>query len=122
MKAVDEITRKLTDKVGISPDIARNVVQKVLGFLKTRLPESVTSKLDAALGGQLGSVPATSDDLAGEVSQIGLPIDKVPGTLEALSGWLKEKLPEGVRDKVTRALTPGGNILGKVSGWLGGKG
>jgi hypothetical protein len=119
---MDEIIRRLTDKLGIAPDMAQNVVQKVLGFLKTKLPESVTSKLNAALGGQLDSVPATSDDLAGEVSQTGLPIDKVPGTLETVSGWLKEKLPEGVRDEVTKALSPGGNILGKVKGWLGGKG
>ena len=117
---MDEIIRRLTEKVGISPETARSVVEKVLGFLKAKLPESVTAKLDSALGGQLGSVPPTSDDLAGEVSQTGLPIDKVPGTLEAVTGWLKEKLPEGVRDEVTNALSPGGNLLGKVTGWLGG--
>jgi hypothetical protein len=117
---MDEIIRKLTDKVGLSPDVARGVVEKVLGFLKTHLPESVASKLNSALGGQLDGVPEASGGLAEEVGQTGVPIDKVPGTLDAVTGWLKDKLPEGVRDEVTKALTPGGDILGKVSGWLGG--
>jgi hypothetical protein len=117
---MDQIIRMVAEKVGISPEMARAVVTKILGFLKTRLPESATSQLNAALGGTLDSVPPTSDDLVDEVGQTGLPVDKVPGTLEAVIEGIKDKLPEGIRDDVVKALTPGGGLLSKISGWLTG--
>jgi hypothetical protein len=117
---VDQIIRMVAEKVGISPEMARSVVAKILGFLKAKLPESATAQLNSALGGKLDGIPATSDDLADEVGQTGLPIDKVPGTLEAVAGWLKDKLPEGARDEVVKALTPEGGLLSKITGWLTG--
>jgi hypothetical protein len=110
----------LAEKVGISPEMAKAVVTKILGFLKTKLPESATSQLNSALGGKLDSIPATTGDLVDEVGQTGLPIDKVPGTLEAVVEGFKDKLPEGIRDDVIKALSPEGGLLSKISGWLTG--
>jgi hypothetical protein len=116
---VDQLIKTVAEKVGIPPDTARAVVTKILGFLKAKMPESAASHLNAAVGGGLDSVPPTEGDLTEAADKAGLEPEKLPGVLQTVATWLKDRLPEGVRDEVLGSLAPGGGLLSKVAGWLG---
>ena len=51
---MDELIAQLTQRVGLSPEQARQATETVLGFVKARLPAPIAGQLDAALGAQGG--------------------------------------------------------------------
>lgn len=66
---MEELIKQIVSKTGISEDQARNAATTVIGFLKGKLPESIGSHLDSALGsaaGALGNV-----DLGAVTSSLG---------------------------------------------------
>jgi uncharacterized protein (DUF2267 family) len=65
---MNELTKKLADRVGISEDQAQKAVDVVVAFLKERLPGPISGQLDSLLG-QGGSV---ADAAKGIGSKLGL--------------------------------------------------
>ena len=53
---MNELAKRVADRVGIGEDQAQKAVEIVVGFLKERLPAPVSSQLDSFLdqGGSLG--------------------------------------------------------------------
>jgi hypothetical protein len=49
---MNELVNLITQKTGISNDMAQQIVQIVSGYLKDRLPEPVASQVSNALGSQ----------------------------------------------------------------------
>jgi uncharacterized protein (DUF2267 family) len=47
---MNELVKKVAERVGISEDQARKAVDVVTGFIKERLPGPVASQLDSVLG------------------------------------------------------------------------
>jgi hypothetical protein len=48
---MDELVKLLSDKVGMSEDMAKQAVQVVMGYLKDKLPAPVAGQIDGLLGG-----------------------------------------------------------------------
>jgi uncharacterized protein (DUF2267 family) len=117
---VQELISTIAQKAGLSADTARAFVQKVLAFLKGKLPESAVNQLNAALGGALDKVGAAPASLADAVTDSGIDTEKVPEATQALLGQLKEKLPESASGAVEKALADESGVLGglfkKVAG------
>lgn len=68
---MDELVKSVADRVGISEDQAKKAVDVIVGFLKQRLPGSVSGQLDSLIaGGSTGS--ATADAAKGLGSKLGL--------------------------------------------------
>jgi hypothetical protein len=63
---MDELIKQVVERTGISEQQARGAVDTVLGFLKTRLPESIAGQLDGLVGGAGGAVGGLADK-AGDV-------------------------------------------------------
>ena len=49
---MDEITKLIVSKTGISEDHARLAVETVIGFLKTKLPAPIAIQLDSIIQGK----------------------------------------------------------------------
>ena len=49
---MDEIVKLLSQKLGLSEAVARQAVEIVVGFLKTKMPAPIASQLDAILAGK----------------------------------------------------------------------
>jgi hypothetical protein len=60
---MDELIQQITSRTGISDDQARQAVDVVMSFAKTKLPEPIASQLDGLMSG--GS-PA---DMMGQAQQ-----------------------------------------------------
>jgi hypothetical protein len=63
---MDELIKQVVERTGISEQQARDAVETVLGFLKTRLPEPIAGQLDGLVGGAGGAVGGLADK-AGDV-------------------------------------------------------
>jgi len=48
---MDELVKQIAQKVGISPDQARQAVTMVVDFLKTKLPAPIANQVQAVLSG-----------------------------------------------------------------------
>ena len=48
---MDELIKLVSEKTGISEELARTAVETVLGYLKEQLPAPIASQIDALLGG-----------------------------------------------------------------------
>ncbi len=59
---MDELIELVADKAGLSPQVARTVVNTVLDLPKDRLPGPVSSQIDGLLGGS-GGADAAKDAL-----------------------------------------------------------
>lgn len=75
LNAMDELITQLTQRVGLTPDQARQAVETVLGFVKGRLPAPIASQLDGMLGGAAGGAaggptPTASTDATSDISGI----------------------------------------------------
>ncbi len=55
---IDELVQKLSQKTGLSPEKAQEVVNVIVGHLKEKLPAPLASGLDSYLAG--GSVEGES--------------------------------------------------------------
>jgi hypothetical protein len=66
---MNELVQLLQQKTGLSQDMAQQVANTVVGFLKTKLPGPLASGLDDLLGaGASGDAAAASGDAAGGAS------------------------------------------------------
>ncbi len=63
---MDELINQVAQRTGLAPDKARTAVDTVLGFLKSKLPDSMASQLDSALaGGSTGGLADAAKGLGG---------------------------------------------------------
>lgn len=72
---MDELIKQVVERTGISEQQARGAVETVLGFIKTRLPESLAGQLDGLVGGASGAAGgiagAAGDVLGGLGGMLG---------------------------------------------------
>ena len=52
---MDELIKMVSDKVGISEDMAKQAVEVVIGYLKDKLPAPIAGQIDGLLGGEGGA-------------------------------------------------------------------
>jgi hypothetical protein len=67
---MDELVKQITERTGISESQAKTAVDTVVGFLRTRLPESIGGHLDSVIaggGGVVGDLAGKAGDVAGNV-------------------------------------------------------
>ena len=50
---MDELIKLVTEKTGLSEDLAKMAVDTVIGFLKQKLPAPVAGQIDGLLGGEI---------------------------------------------------------------------
>lgn len=64
---MDELVQLVSQKTGLSPDVARTAVETVVGYLKDKLPAPVANQVEALLkGGQAGKgLGGIADSLGG---------------------------------------------------------
>lgn len=67
---MDELIKQVVERTGISEAQARTAVETVLGFVKTRLPESISGHLDGLLGGAAGAAGGVAGGLAGQAGDV----------------------------------------------------
>ncbi len=48
---MDELVNQISSRTGISEDQARQAVEMVIGFIKTKLPEPLASQVDSLVAG-----------------------------------------------------------------------
>ena len=84
---MNELVQLLQQKIGLSQDVAEKVVDTVVGFLKTKLPEPMASGLDSLLGGG-ASTEAAAGDAAADAGGI---MDKAKSMVAGLGGMLGNK-------------------------------
>ncbi len=54
---MDELVKLVSEKTGLSEQMARTAVETVLGFLKDKLPGPIAAQMDSVLsGGGLGGL------------------------------------------------------------------
>lgn len=68
---MDELIKLVSQKTGLSEDMAKTAVDTVIGFLKQRLPAPIAGQIDSVLGGAgdapgLGSVAKGLGGLLGK--------------------------------------------------------
>jgi hypothetical protein len=67
---MDELIKQVAERTGISESQAQTAVTTVLGFLKTRLPESLAGQLDGLIGGAAGAAGGVAGGLAGTAGDV----------------------------------------------------
>jgi hypothetical protein len=67
---MDELIKLVSQKTGISEQMARTAVETVIGFLKQKLPAPIAGQIDAVLGGS-GSGQGLGDITKGLGSILG---------------------------------------------------
>lgn len=73
---MDELIKKVADKVGVTPDQAKTAIETVLGFVKDKLPAPIAAQIEGALNG-------------GGESGGGLDIGDVTGAIGGIFGGKK---------------------------------
>jgi uncharacterized protein (DUF2267 family) len=63
---MDELTKLVANKAGISEAQAKKAVETVLGFLKDKLPPPVAGQVEAVLKGDAGGVAGKLGGLFGK--------------------------------------------------------
>jgi len=61
---VDQLINQVADRTGLSPDRAREAVEMVVSFLKSKLPAPIASQIDGVLGSQ-----SMSQSMSGAANQ-----------------------------------------------------
>jgi uncharacterized protein (DUF2267 family) len=62
---MEELVKLVATKVGISEEQARQAVELVLGYMKDKMPESLSGQVEAALEGDLGGLEDLVSGLGG---------------------------------------------------------
>jgi len=63
---MDELVELVSQKTGISEEMARTAVETVIGYLKEKLPDPIAGRIDSLLsGGGLEDVAKGLGDLLG---------------------------------------------------------
>lgn len=126
---MDQLVSQIAQHTGISPDLARQGVQLVGGFLKGKLPAGVGGQIDTLLGGQTISTPqlaqaTTPDQIVGGISQYTKAPEGVAKMIVQMVGnFLADKIPAPFGDQVKSLLGIGGEhagILEQAKDALGG--
>lgn len=103
---MDQLISQITQRTGVSPELARQGVQLVGGFLKGKLPTGASGQIDTALGGQTISTPqlaqaTTLDQIVGVISQYTkMPESATRMVVQMAGGFLADKLPAPFGDQV----------------------
>lgn len=63
---MEELIKLVSQKAGLSEEIAKKAVDAVIGYLKDKLPAPIAGQIDGVLGG--GGVP---EDLGGLAKGLG---------------------------------------------------
>ena len=67
---MDELVKLVSQKTGISEEMARMAVEIVLGYLKEKLPAPIAGQIDSVLGGvgmeDLGGLAKGLGDILGK--------------------------------------------------------
>jgi len=48
---MDELVKRVSQKTGLSEEMAKTAVETVIGFLKEKLPAPIAGQIDSVLGG-----------------------------------------------------------------------
>jgi hypothetical protein len=51
VKTMDELVKLVSQKTGISEEVARTAVETVIGYLKEKLPDPIAGQIDSVLSG-----------------------------------------------------------------------
>lgn len=73
---MNELVQLIMQKTGLSQDKAQQVVDTVVTHLKGRLPDAVTSHLDAFLSGDTSGVGGIADKAKSMVAGLGSLLGK----------------------------------------------
>jgi hypothetical protein len=57
---MNELVTLITQKTGLSSDMAQQVLNVINGYVKDKVPEPVASQISNAIGGQMGGTSASS--------------------------------------------------------------
>ena len=75
---MNELVQIVQQKTGLSPDMAQRVVDTIVGYLKTKLPEPMAAGLDSLLS---GGEPATGGDGGGVMDKAKAMVANLGGML-----------------------------------------
>lgn len=65
---MDELIKQVSQKTGISEDMARTATETVIGYLKTKLPAPIAGQIDHVLSGAGGmTMPTNMGDVAKDI-------------------------------------------------------
>ncbi|HJR07066.1 MAG TPA: hypothetical protein VJ842_07410 [Pyrinomonadaceae bacterium] len=67
---MEELIKQVSQRSGISEDQARKAVDTVLGYMRDKLPASVSGTIDSAIGGGAnvaGGVADTAQNVLGNI-------------------------------------------------------
>ncbi|HEY1404356.1 MAG TPA: hypothetical protein VGB05_09540 [Pyrinomonadaceae bacterium] len=70
---MEELIRQVTERTGITEAQARTAIDTVMGYMRDRLPASVSGTIDGALGGGAsvaGGVADTAQNVLGGIGGI----------------------------------------------------
>jgi hypothetical protein len=84
---MNELVQLVQQKTGLSEEIAQKVVETIVGFLKTKMPDSMATGLDSLLGAGSAATGAASDAAAGA----GGIMDKAKAMVASVSSALGNK-------------------------------
>ena len=62
---MDELVNQISSRTGIPNEQAREAVQMVVDFLKTRLPAPIASQIDTVLSGNTGDIASQAQQALG---------------------------------------------------------
>ncbi len=68
---MNELVDLITQKTGLSNDMAQKVVQIVADFMKNKVPEPMASQLTTILGSQSGSGGNSMGNMMGDMGGMG---------------------------------------------------
>ena len=66
---MDQLVQLVSQKTGLSEEMARTAVDTVIGFLKERLPAPIAAQIDTILGGSGPSLGGLAGGLGGILGQ-----------------------------------------------------
>lgn len=116
---MDELISRITEKVGIDADQAKNAVGAILAFLQKEGPEDrVNEMMEAMPGAQdlVDNVPAAGGGMLGglmgggvmglgqQLMGMGLGMGEISGISKETIGFAKEKAGDGPVDEVIASI------------------
>ena len=57
---MNELVALITQKTGLSNDMAQQVLSVIDGYIKNKVPEPMSGQMSNVLGGQMGGMPGSS--------------------------------------------------------------
>ncbi len=80
---MNELVQLLQQKTGLSQEMSETVVNTVVGYMKTKLPASMSAGLDQVMGGTATGEPATEAGLADKAKAMVAGLGNMLGNKEA---------------------------------------